>query len=420
MSIYNLAIHLLSIVFYFGRFFSPKLRLGYVGRENWRQKLSAFKTNNPGKLIWFHCASLGEFEMARPVLDELKANKMEDVVVLISFFSPSGYELRKNFNDVQGVIYMPLDTQKNASDFVSILKPNIAIFVKYEFWINHLEALKQFGSKIILINGLFRKEQAFFKWYGGIFRDALTCFDHIFLQNKSSQKFVETVLKQKINFHPKITITGDLRYDRVVAISKSTKSFNQLDSFLKDGFLIIGGSTWPQEEHILNFVLQHSEKTIKCLIAPHDVSESHLLKIEKQFEPFKIIRFSQLKANDNPQIVLIDSVGHLSSLYQYADLALVGGGFTGALHNIIEPAVFGIPVFFGYKHSKFPEADYFKQKKIGFSIHNGFNFNEHVKDLLAHPKKIEAIKSKTPHVFKPHLGGTHQVFYTIKGLLNLM
>jgi 3-deoxy-D-manno-octulosonic-acid transferase len=420
MFIYNLAIQCLKLLFFVGRFVNTKLKLGYEGRKNWRQKLALFREKNQGKLLWFHCASLGEFEMIRPVLDELKANELEEVIVFISFFSPSGYELRKNYKDVHGVAYMPFDTPKNAHDFIHILKPSIAVFVKYEFWLNHLATLKQFGSKMILVNGVFRKDQIFFKWYGGDFREALAKFDYLFLQNKHSEKLLEfmKIGRPKNALKSKITITGDLRYDRVVTISKNAVSFPQLDSFLKDAFVIVAGSTWPVEERIIDFVLQNTEKPIKCILAPHDVSETHLQKIEKLLERFKIMRFSHLTSVDNPQIVLVDSVGHLSSLYQYANIALVGGGFTGALHNIIEPAVFGIPVFFGYKYSKFPEAEYFKTKKIGISIHNGFNFNEHVKDLLANPKKLEDLKLRTPHVFKPHLGGSHQVFYRIKGILN--
>lgn len=407
--LYNLSIYVLQLVFVIGRLFSPKLNLGYKGRQNWRKHLIKFKKDNPGKLIWFHCASLGEFEMARPVLDELNANKLEGVVLLITFFSPSGYELRKNYEGVDGVMYMPLDTPKNAKDFVTIATPFISVFVKYEFWLNHLENLKISGSKVILINGLFRKEQPFFKWWGGMFREALKNYTHIFLQNKSSQKLIKTIGFENTS------VTGDLRYDRVVAISKTAKQFPQLDAFVKDSIVIIGGSTWPEEEWILKQCLDSLDSRIKLIIAPHDVSEKHLKQIEQRFQANNLKRFTLMRPEDNPQIVLVDTVGHLSSLYQYGTLALVGGGFTGALHNIIEPAVFGIPVFFGYKHSKFPEAEYFRKNKIGISIHNGFNFTEHIKELLEKPKKLETIKHKTPMVFKSHLGGTHQVYYKIKG-----
>lgn len=408
-SLYNLSIYFLQLFFFVGRGFSQKINLGYKGRQNWRQHLKTFKKNNPGKLIWFNCASLGEFEMARPVIDELNQNKLEDVKILVTFFSPSGFELRKNFKDVDGVMYMPLDTPKNAKDFVAIAKPHIAVFVKYEFWLNSLEQLKIQGSKVILINGLFRKEQPFFKWWGGDFREALKNFDHVFLQNKSSQKLIKSLGVDDT------TVTGDLRYDRVVAISKTAKHFPELESFVKDSFVIVGGSTWPEEEWILKQCIDSIGSPVKLIIAPHDVSQNHLNQIEQRFAGYHLKRFTEIKANDNPQIVLVNTVGHLSSLYQYGTVALVGGGFTGALHNIIEPAVFGIPVFFGYKHSKFPEADYFKKNKIGISIHNGFNFTEHIKELIEKPKHLETVKNKTPLVFKSHLGGTHQVYYKIKG-----
>ena len=411
-SLYNLSIRFLQLVFFIGRFFNGKINLGYQGRQNWRLNLESFKKSHPGKLIWFHCASLGEFEMARPVIDELNQNKLDGAKILVTFFSPSGYELRKNFKDVDGVMYMPLDTPKNAKDFVAIAQPHIAVFVKYEFWLNTLEQLKTQGSKVILINGLFRKQQPFFKWWGGDFREALKNFDHVFLQNKSSQKLIKSLGVAHT------TVTGDLRYDRVVAISKTAKQFPELESFVIDSFVIVGGSTWPEEEWILKQCLDSLGSAVKLIIAPHDISPNHLNQIEQRFKTYNLKRFTEMNPGDNPQIVLVNTVGHLSSLYQYGTVALVGGGFTGALHNIIEPAVFGIPVFFGYKHSKFPEADYFKKSKIGISIHNGFNFTEHIKDLIAKPNKLETIKHKTPVVFKSHLGGTHQVYYKIKGMLN--
>ncbi|MFM9946073.1 MAG: 3-deoxy-D-manno-octulosonic acid transferase [Bacteroidia bacterium] len=437
-SLYNLSIHLLQLVFSIGRFFNSKINQGYKGRQNWRHHLINFKKNNPGKLIWFHCASLGEFEMARPVIDELNANPLEDAKILITFFSPSGYELRKNFKDADGVMYMPLDTPKNAIDFVTIAQPFISIFVKYEFWLNHLEQLKIQGSKVLLINGLFRKEQSFFQWWGAMFREALKNFDILFLQNKNSQKLIHSLdvyphdskyemlrgdtkqgtsasIRVPTNRNINTIVTGDLRYDRVMTISKTAKQFPQLNLFIKDSFVIIGGSTWPEEEWILQQCLNSLGDKIKLIIAPHDVSEKHLKQIENRFSKNKLKRFTEMKPEDNPEIILVDTVGHLSSLYQCGTVALVGGGFAGALHNIIEPAVFGIPVFFGYKHSKFPEADYFKKNKIGISIHNGFNFTEHMKELLANPKKLETIKHKTPMVFKSHLGGTHQVYYKIVG-----
>jgi len=408
---YNLSIILIQIIFFIGRFLNSKINAGYLGRKNWRDRLSDFKQKNSGQLFWIHCASLGEFEMARPLIDEVRKNNLA-VKILITFFSPSGYELRKNYKDVDGVFYLPFDSVANARDFVSITKPTVAVFVKYEFWFNYLNALKNSKSKIILINGLFRAKQPFFKWWGGEFREALKHFDHIFLQNKLSKKLLETIY---IN---KTSVTGDLRYDRVVANSKVIKQYDVLNTFLQDSFIIIGGSTWPEEENILAYCIEHAQSEIKLIIAPHDVSEKHLKQIEQRLGRFDVKRFSILKESDNPQVVLVDSIGHLASLYQYAKVALVGGGFTGALHNIIEPAVFGIPIYFGYKHDKFPEAEYFIQNKIGVQIHNGFNFTEHIKELITKPNLLEIIKKRTPSVFKAHLGGTEQVYYKMKGYLS--
>lgn len=398
-------------MFLAGKPLSPKLKLGYEGRRNWRQKISKFRTENPGKLVWFHCASLGEFEMARPVIEELHKNQPQPVKVLLTFFSPSGFEVRKSYDKVDGVFYLPLDTPKNAKDFVYILNPDIAVFLKYEFWLNYLSALKASPAKVFLVNGLFRKDQVFFKWWGSLFREALGNFDYFFLQTKDSQNLLKNIGIENS------AVTGDLRYDRVVAIAEQAVKFEQLATFLNKHFVIIGGSTWAEEEWILQQCKEAMGDKVKIMVAPHNISTKNLEKIESQFSKLEIKRFSHMRATDNPDVVLVDTMGHLSSLYGMATVALVGGGFSGALHNIIEPAAFGIPVFFGYKHARFPEAAYFKKHRIGISIHNGFNFTEHIKELMAHPKKLETIKNKMPSVFKSHLGGTFQVYYKIVGSL---
>lgn len=411
--IYNFSIRILTLLFWVGRFFNKKIEAGYSGRLNWNEKIKLFKAKNRGKIIWFHCASLGEFEMARPVIEELNKIENDKPSIILTFFSPSGFEIRKNYNGVNGVFYLPFDTFKNAEYFIEILKPDVAVFVKYEFWLNYLFCLKRQGIKTILINAIFNNEQIYFKWYGKIYLEALENFDHIFVQNKQSKKVIG---KYGIN---DVTVSGDLRYDRVIANSKAEKEFPLIEKFVQNSYVIVGGSTWQPEEEILKYCLTKNETKIKLIIAPHDVSEKHLEKIENLFAGIDTTRFSQNKLNENTKVLIIDSVGHLSTIYKYGNAALVGGGFSDALHNIIEPAVYGIPVFYGFKFSKFPEGLYFKRSKIGFAIHNGFNFNEHIKDFIENRQLAIEVKQRSASVFRQNTGSTMQVFYKIAGLCDL-
>ena len=395
-----------------GRHFNAKLKLGFDGRKNWKQTVNSFRQNNPGKLVWIHCASLGEFEMARPLIDHLNEQKLEHVKILVTFFSPSGYEQRKHFNKVDAVMYLPFDTASNAKWLVNALQPDVAVFVKYEFWLNLIQALKRFGSKIILVNGLFRENHVFFKWYGAGYRKGLGMFDHLFVQNKHSAKLLEQ------HGFESVTVTGDLRFERVLANAKTLKSYPQLNAFLREKFILIGGSTWPVEEAILLETLESLHQQIRLIIVPHDISESHLSSIEKQFKGKSIKRLSAMLEAYVPDVLLVDTIGDLSSLYSMSGAAFVGGGFTGALHNIIEPAVFGIPVFYGPKFDRFPEAAYFIKKQIGYAIPDSTALIEHLNWYFNNPQHRQTIKETSETVFKSNLGGTAQVYYKIKGYLS--
>jgi len=300
----------------------------------------------------------------------------------------------------------------NAQTFVQILKPSMAIFVKYEFWLNYLKELKNQHIKTLLINGLFRKNQIFFKTYGAIFQRALLGFNHIFLQNNASRQLLEKIGIEQT------TVTGDLRYDRVLAISNHSKVYNELETFCNNSFVIIGGSTWEEEEKLLLKALTYFKENIKLIIAPHDVSERHLKQIESLFSAFSLIRFTKLSPSENPQIVLVDTIGHLSSIYKYGNAALVGGGFSGALHNILEPGVFGIPVFFGSLNQRFPEAKYFMENKIGYPINKDDDFILELENMQNNKERLNEIKQNANRVFKANSGGTSQVYFKIKGYLS--
>lgn len=347
--------------------------------------------------------------MARPVLDKLYEKKLENSTILISFFSPSGYEQRKKYDKVQGVVYLPLDTKSNAREFIELANPYLAVFVKYEFWQNILRELEKKKINALLINGLFRPGQWFFKPIGKEIRTVLATFDHIFLQNNLSQK-----LLQDAGIH-QTTVTGDIRFDRVLAIKNEKHEFPELKAFLNSGFVLIAGSSWPIEESLLKKVSHKLGKKLKLILVPHDVSQAHLNSVESLFKGSSVYRFSKMNEDRNPDVVLVDSIGILSGLYSVSHMAFIGGGFTGALHNILEPAVYGIPVAFGSIYNKFPEAEYFIRNEIAYSINSSEDLLNVLNKFISNPELAESVKNKVQKVFKANAGGTDQIYHKIKG-----
>ena len=411
--LYNLSITLLRLYFFAGRLINNKLRAGYEGRLLWQEKLKSFRESFTGEVLWIHCASLGEFEMARPLIDLLNEQPLFNSKIVLTFFSPSGYEVRKNYPKVSAVMYIPLDTPSGSSEFVSLLRPAVAIFVKYEFWYNIIRQLDSRGIKKILINGVFRKEQVFFQWYGSYFRKHLRMFDHLFVQNRYSAGLLEQIGIQQV------TTSGDMRYDRVRSIAAGRKTISGLEEFKNGKFILAGGSTWAPEERLFRYLMEHMGKQLRLIIAPHDVSEKHLTSVEQRFDGLNIRRYSCWTPGSACDVLLVDSIGLLSSLYAYADAALIGGGFSGSLHNILEPAVYGIPVFFGPNHGKFPEASYFIREGIGFEVSGEDQFIEAVHRLISDKQKSLDIQASSAKIFRANAGGTDQVFYKLKGYLSV-
>lgn len=345
---YTLLIRIFSL-------FNPKAKLFINGRKN-IFTLIAQKINPAEKHIWFHFASLGEFEQGRPVLEKLKALYPAKKII-VTFFSPSGYEIRKNYA-LADVFYLPIDTAINAKRFIASINPEIAIFTKYEFWHFYFKELKDQGIPLYLISGIFRESQAFFKWYGGFYRNILKCITYFFVQNKESENLLKSIGLNKV------TISGDTRFDRVYENAQSPKQLNIIESFIDGAPTLVCGSTWPEDEKILS-ALPQEYPNWKFIIAPHEIHESHIESIEKQFSVGSI-RFSvfssQLKVNSSQisnlksKILIIDNIGMLSSLYQYGKVAYIGGGFGTGIHNTLEAAAFGLPVIFGPKYDKFQEA----------------------------------------------------------------
>ncbi|WP_339753158.1 glycosyltransferase N-terminal domain-containing protein [uncultured Winogradskyella sp.] len=355
---YSIGIYIASFVIKLLSLFNTKLKQGVNGRTETFQKLkNSIQPND--KTFWFHCASLGEYEQGLPVFEALKT-KHPNYRIVLSFFSPSGYEVRKNTKLADVVVYLPLDTKANAKRFLDIVNPDYIIFVKYEIWPNVLLEIKKRQLNAILISAVFRENQSFFKWYGRFMKSALFGFKHIFTQDENSKTLLNSINYQNTS------ISGDTRFDRVSNQLKVDNSVSFIEEFKADKLCVVFGSTWPEDDKLyIDFINNHSKQNIKFIIAPHNIKPSYTTSLHSQLE-LKTISFSEMNNKDlsNYNVFIMDTIGYLSKVYSYADIAYVGGaaGSTG-LHNILEPAVFGIPILIGENHDKFPEAK--KLIKIG-------------------------------------------------------
>lgn len=353
-TLYSIGIFFYSLAVRLASLFNNKAALMCTGWKQWLNILSAFKTNcENSKIAWFHAASLGEFEQARPVLEKFRSQH-PDYKVCLTFFSPSGYEVRKNYSLADAVMYLPPDTRINARRLVETMKPNIAFFVKYEFWFNYLHQLQKNNTPTYLFSAIFRPSQYFFKWYGRWFAKQLHCYNHIFVQNNDSLSLLRTAGMQHCS------LAGDTRFDRVADIAKQAKVFPPIESFIDNDIpVLMAGSSWEPDEKCIKDFFDRYDNPIKVILAPHVISENHLSQIEKMFGSDNCIRYSQFNTqipSTKKNILIIDNIGMLSSLYRYATIACVGGGFGKGIHNVLEAAIFAKPVCFGPNHAKFKEA----------------------------------------------------------------
>lgn len=350
--LYSIGIYLASFIIKIAALFNSKLKQGVLGRKQTFTKLeNAIKPHD--KTFWFHCASLGEYEQGLPVFEALVA-KQPNYKVVISFFSPSGFEIRKNAKIADVVVYMPLDTTANAKRFLDLVHPDYTLFVKYEIWPNVLHELKKRDLKAILISAVFRRDHSFFKWYGSYTKSALFSFNHIFTQDDNSK-----ILLNTINYY-KVSVSGDTRFDRVSNQLKVDNTVSFIEAFKDKKMCIAFGSTWPEDDKLfMNFINNYKNSDVKFIIAPHNVKSSYIASLKYQLQ-VKTICYSELHENSNLadyKVFILDTIGYLSKVYSYADIAYVGGGAgTTGLHNILEPAVFGIPILIGKNYNKFPEA----------------------------------------------------------------
>ena len=357
--------------------FSPKMKLFVAGRKTVYSTL-ANQIQSNDKTIWFHAASLGEYEQGLPVIEVIK-QKYPAHKIIVTFFSPSGYEVRKNNTVADVTVYLPLDTTSNAKQFIQLAHPEMVFFIKYEYWPNYLNELKKQEIKTYLISGILRENQAFFKWYGGFYRTALKTFDYFFVQNENSKK-----LLQSIGFN-NVKVSGDTRFDRVVSILERDNSLDFIATFKDNKTTIVIGSSWPKDENLLVNYINKASDNVKFIIAPHNIKPEQIQELKKSIRK-KTILFSEkdeiLKQVQNDklekfQVFIIDTIGILTKIYSYADIAYVGGGFGNpGVHNILEPATFGLPVVIGPNYSHFAEATALVNMEGCISIQNQTELNE--------------------------------------------
>ncbi|MEI8086090.1 MAG: glycosyltransferase N-terminal domain-containing protein [Paludibacter sp.] len=347
-SIYNIGIYLYQIAIYIASFFDEKANKLRFGQQQVFAELKQKIVPNTN-YIWFHAASLGEFEQGRPVIEKLKLEQ-PDTKILLTFFSPSGYEVRKNYAGAEIVCYLPLDTPSNAKRFVKLVKPSKAIFVKYEFWPNYLLALQAANVPVYSISAIFRPQQVFFKWYGKWYRDLLSTFKHIFVQDVPS---LQLLAKHGIT---EASIAGDTRFDRVYDLFKQAKELPIIEEFSKGAQVLVAGSSWGKDEELLvQYIKLHPD--IKLILVPHEIHLGHIAEISKLLNG-NFVRYSDANSENlkSANCLVVDVIGVLSSIYRYANVAYIGGGFGVGIHNTLEAAVYGVPVVFGPNYQKFREA----------------------------------------------------------------
>jgi 3-deoxy-D-manno-octulosonic-acid transferase len=411
---YNIAIYLYLTGVAILSLFNEKVR------KMWRGEREAFsilraKVDPNAKYVWVHAASLGEFEQGRPIMERIRREHPE-YKILLTFFSPSGYEVRKNYEGADIVCYLPLDTITNARRFLRIIRPCMAFFIKYEFWYNYLHILKHRGIPTYSVSSIFRPDQIFFRWYGRQYGHVLKCFTRFFVQNEVSRE-----LLAKIGITD-VEITGDTRFDRVLEIKQQAKELPVVEAFVKNApHVFVAGSSWQPDEEIFVRYFNGRRPDWKLIIAPHVIGEEHLQQIEALLKNRKVVRYSKV-VGDYPDsagelsaadVLIIDCFGLLSSIYRYGDVAYVGGGFGVGIHNLPEAAAWGVPVFFGPNNARFQEAQDLKQNGGGIEIHSYDDFDARMSELVSHPEAIRERGQQAGTYVMSRAGATDQVLRSI-------
>ena len=377
--VYNLIIYFVLLGIMIASLFSKKVKMMWKGeREAFR--ILKDKVDPSAKYVWFHAASLGEFEQGRPLMERIRRDYPQ-YKILLTFYSPSGYEVRKNYEGADIICYMPVDTPLNVRRFLRLVHPEMAFFIKYEFWSNFLHALQRSGVPVYSVSSIFRKDQIFFKWYGRRYANVLKCFTRFFVQNEESRELLHGIGIDCVD------VVGDTRFDRVIQIRDAAKQLTRVEAFVKDApQVFVAGSSWPPDEEIfLKYFNQHPEW--KLIIAPHVIGEDHLRLIQSLIKDKKVARYTQVSESEAAEadVLIIDCFGLLSSIYRYGTLSYVGGGFGVGIHNTLEAAVWSIPVIFGPNNKRFQEAQGLLQTGGGFEIASYDDFASILSSFSDHP-----------------------------------
>ncbi len=405
--LYNLTIYIAGFFLKIIALFSPKIKLFVEGRKNVFSVLEEkIKAND--KTIWFHSASLGEYEQGLPVIEKIK-EKYPSHKIIVTFFSPSGYEVRKNNTVADVTIYLPLDTKSNAKRFLKLVHPEFAFFIKYEFWLNYLKELEKSKTPTYLISGIFRDRQMFFKWYGGFYRKALNAFTYFFVQNESSKQKIEAIGFKNV------IVSGDTRFDRVNAILERDNTLDYVENFKNNQLTIVIGSSWPKDEALLIEYINQAPENVKFIIAPHNIKTEQISNLKSQIKK-SIVLFSEQENKDlsNYNVFIIDTIGILTKIYSYGTIAYVGGGFGNpGIHNILEPATFGIPIVIGPNYSNFAEAVSLVELEGCISITNFLELKEILDRLINDPKLLTEKSHICKSFIQNNKGATNTIMKTV-------
>ncbi|MBD3638429.1 MAG: 3-deoxy-D-manno-octulosonic acid transferase [Crocinitomicaceae bacterium] len=388
---YTLGVNFYTLGVRIASLWNPKARKWVDGRRDVWKKLEQFQPKK--NIYWFHCASLGEFEQGRPIIEEIKSR--QNCQIVITFFSPSGYEVRKGYREADLVVYLPKDSASNARRFIDVVQPDHVFFIKYEFWAHYIFECRARNIPVYSVSALFRRDQVFFTGYGGFMRKVLKEFTKIFVQNESSKALLNEIEIEAI-------VSGDTRYDRVMKNAEKVVQYEAIETFCRGGKVMICGSIWQEDLEVIKDKIGELEDW-KVIIAPHEISPRFIEKIKRSIN-LKSICYSQIDSFSDERLLIIDNIGMLMNLYQYGQIAFIGGAFRTGLHNILEPAAFGLPVIFGNKYSKFPEAYEFIENGIGFSVANKSQFSAVLDELMK-----SDLKEKVNRFMHSHTGATEIV-----------
>ncbi|MFA8451221.1 MAG: 3-deoxy-D-manno-octulosonic acid transferase [Bacteroidales bacterium] len=404
--LYNASVAAYSGAIRLASLWNEKARLWVRGRKDIFKRLQE-DIDDGDSIIWFHAASLGEFEQGRPIIERCRAEYPE-CEILLTFFSPSGFEIRKNFSGADYIYYLPIDTPSNVRRFLDIVNPRFAVFIKYEFWMNYISGLKSRDIPLYIVSAKFRKSQHFFKPYGFWFRKYLKKVSHFFVQDTESLQLLHSIgIKQ-------VSISGDTRFDRVSDIVKQEADYPLIEQFVKNNFTVVCGSTWPKDEENLKEVLQRFPDNFKLILVPHEIHSGHLNSIESLYKD-ECVLYSKAtpESVSKCRVLVIDAIGFLSKIYRFGQLAYIGGGFGVGIHNTLEAAVYGMPILIGPKYKAFREANYMVENKIAYSYKTVEDLICTIETFRNNPELLLGVSKEARNYVKSEMGATNRFFQGI-------